>query len=205
MAFYRDQVVPRLLHVAMGIDAVAPLRERVCAGLVGEVVETGFGSGSNVPFYPAAVRQVAAVEPSEVAWRLAGKRLADTPVAVRRAGLDGQRLPFEDESFDAALSTWTVCSIPDAGAALRELRRVLRPGGRLHFLEHGLAPEERVRRMQRRLVPLQKRLFGGCDFTKPVLELITDAGFVVEEADIFYQAGAPKFEGAASLGVSLKQ
>ena len=111
-------------------------------GLAGEVVEIGFGSGHNVPHYPRAVTGVAAVEPADVAWGLAGERVgATTP--VRRAGLDGQSLPFEDDAFDAALSTWTMCTIPDLPAALRELRRVLKPGGELHFVEHGLAPDER--------------------------------------------------------------
>jgi ubiquinone/menaquinone biosynthesis C-methylase UbiE len=205
MPFYRDQVVPRLLHVALGLEIVAPLRERVCSGLAGDVVEIGFGSGSNVPFYPAEVSYVAAVEPADVGWRLAAKRISRATVPVRRAGLDGQRLPFDDDTFDAALSTWTLCSIPDPAAALLELGRVLKPGGALHFLEHGLAPDEKVRRMQRRLVPLQKRLFGGCDFSKPILELISGAGFELSEADVFYQPHAPKVEGAQSLGVAVSR
>src|SRR5262249_60059140 len=118
-----------------------PWRRRVCAGLAGDVVEIGFGSGLNVPFYPAAVTRVAAVEPSDLSWRLARDRVSAAHVPVQRAGLDGQRLPFEDGSHDAALSTWTLCTIPDVAAALGEVRRVLKPGGELHFLEHGLAPD----------------------------------------------------------------
>src|SRR5882724_4445953 len=131
MGFYAGQVVPRIIDVACGMKAARELRRRVCEGLGGEVVEIGFGSGHNVPFYSASVTRVDAVEPSDVAWKLAGKRLAATNVPVRRSALDGQSLPFADHGHDAALSTWTLCTIPDAAAALRELRRVLKPGGAL--------------------------------------------------------------------------
>ena len=118
--------------------------------------------------------------------------MAASEVEVTRAGLDGQSLPFADASFDCALSTWTMCTIPDAGAALLELRRVLRPGGRLHFVEHGLAPDEKVQRWQHRLDPIQQRLFGGCHLDRPIAELITAAGFAIVEVDVFYEKGAPK-------------
>jgi ubiquinone/menaquinone biosynthesis C-methylase UbiE len=202
MGLYGERVLPRIINVACGTKTVEPLRHRVCAGLSGDVVEIGFGSGLNVPFYPAAVTRVAAVEPSDVGWKLAAKRLAATTVPVQRSGLDGQLLPFADDSFDAALSAWTLCTIPDVAAALREIRRVVKPGGRLHFLEHGLAPDERIRRWQRRLDPLQQRVAGGCHFTRPIVELLRTAGFTIEEVDVFYEKGAPKFAAADSLGVA---
>jgi ubiquinone/menaquinone biosynthesis C-methylase UbiE len=203
MGFYGERVVPRIINVACGMKMIEPLRRRVCEGLEGQVVEIGFGSGLNVPFYPAAVTDVAAVEPSDVGWKLAGKRLSATSIPVRRSGLDGQSLPFADDSFDAAVSTWTLCTIPDVAAALRELRRVLRPGGTLHFVEHGLAPDERVRRWQRRLEPMQKRLFAGCHLTRPPVEMLTTAGFTIAELDVFYEKGAPKPLAADSLGIAV--
>lgn len=202
MGVYGEQILPRVINVACGLKTVEPLRRRVCEGLAGEVVEIGFGSGHNVPFYPAAVTQVSAVEPADVGWKLARKRVDASRVPVRRSGLDGQSLPFPDASFDAALSTWTMCTIPDVAGALRELQRVLKPGGTLHFLEHGLAPDERVRRWQHRLDPIEKRLFGGCHLTRPVVDLLTAAGFTIAELDVFYEKGAPKFVGADSLGVA---
>lgn len=203
MGIYAEQVLPRIINVACGMKANRPLRERVCAGLHGQVVEIGFGSGHNVPYYPAAVTGVAAIEPAGLGWRLARKRLDASQVPVERTGLDGQSLPLPDDSCDTAVSTWTMCTIPDIAAALQELRRVLKPGGTLHFVEHGLAPDDKVQRMQHRLEPMQKRLFGGCHLTREIPHLLTDAGFTIVEADEFYEEGAPKFLAADTLGVAV--
>jgi ubiquinone/menaquinone biosynthesis C-methylase UbiE len=203
MGLYDDQVLPRIVDVACGAKPLRRLRETVCAGLHGRVVEIGFGSGLNVPYYPPEVTSVAAIEPAETGWRLAGKRLAAAGVAIERAGLDGQSLPLGDDTCDSALSTFTLCTIPDVEAALGEIRRVLKPGGTLHFLEHGLAPDESVRRWQHRLEPIQKRLFGGCHLTRPVADLVAKAGFELKELDTFYERSAPKPWGAAFLGVAV--
>lgn len=203
MGFYGDQILPRFINLACGMKSVRPLRERVCSGLHGDVVEIGFGTGHNVPFYPPGVRRVAAVEPADTGWKLASKRVAASSVPIDRTGLDGQSLPLPDDSCDTALTTWSLCTIPDPAAALAEIRRVLKPGGTLHFLEHGLAPDESVRRWQHRLEPVQKRVFGGCHLTRPPADMVRAAGFEITEIDEFYEDGAPKPLGANSLGVAL--
>jgi SAM-dependent methyltransferase len=195
-------VLPRIIEVACGAKMLEPLRRRVCAGLHGQVLEVGFGSGLNVPFYPDAVTGVIAIEPADLGWKRASARLAAATVPVRRSGLDGESLPLPDGSCATALSTWTLCTIPDVAAALGEIRRVLEPGGTLHFVEHGLAPDERVRRWQHRLEPLQKRVFGGCHLTRPIADLLTDAGFTVTGIEVFYEEGTPKPFGALSLGTA---
>ena len=202
MGIYAEKVLPRIINVACGMKANGPLRERACAGLHGQVVEMGFGSGHNVPYYPPAVTSVAAIEPAALGWKLARKRLEAGNVPVLQTGLDGQSLPLPDGSCDTALSTWTMCTIPDIAKALAELRRVLKPGGTLHFVEHGLAPDENVQRLQHRLEPMQKRIAGGCHLTREIQHLLTDAGFTIVEADVFYEKGAPKFLAADTLGVA---
>ena len=204
MGFYGDRVLPRVINVSCGNKQTAPLRQRVCGELTGEVVEIGFGSGNNIPFYPATVTEVAAIEPADLGWKLADKRLRASGVPVQRMGLDGQRLPFADNSFDAALSTWTLCTIPDAATALQEVRRVLRPGGRFHFVEHGLAPDDRVRRWQFRMEPMHRVLLGGCHVTRPIADLITAAGFTITEIEVFYEDLGPKYASAMSLGSASK-
>jgi ubiquinone/menaquinone biosynthesis C-methylase UbiE len=203
MGIYGNRVLPHIIDKACGMKSNRPLRERVCADLYGDVVEVGFGSGNNVDFYPAAITKVTAIEPSDTAWRMAGKRLEGSRVPVERSGLDGQRLPFADQTFDAALSTWTICTIPDAVVALEELRRVLRPGGMLHFVEHGLAPDAKVQRWQHRFNGMQQRCFGGCNLNRPIVEMIEQAGFRVTDVDVFYEKGAPKFIAAESLGTAV--
>jgi SAM-dependent methyltransferase len=172
VGIYAEHVLLRIVNVVCAMKVAREQRQWVCEGLHGQVVEVGFGSGLNVPFYPDAVTSVAAIEPADVGWKLAGKRLASSDVPVQRSGLDGQALPLADDSCDTALTTWTLCTIPDVEAALLELRRVLKPGGTLHFVEHGLAPDERVQRWQHRLEPIQKRAFGGCHLTRPTVDLL---------------------------------
>jgi len=187
--FYKEQVVPRLVALTCGASALSGLRAATASGLAGRVVEIGFGSGYNVPHYPAEVDNVLAVEPSATAWRMAAGRVAASPVPVEQVGLDGQALPIEDSSCDGAICTFALCTIPDPGAALAEVRRVLRPGGRFHLLEHGLAPDARVAAFQHRVEPLQRRIADGCHLTRDPVALVTAAGFRVEDVDQKYGAG----------------
>lgn len=202
MGLYRDHVLPRIVDRTCGIAAIEPLRHRVCAGLHGQVLEIGFGSGLNLPSYPAAVTRVRAVEPADLAWRLANHRRSASPVPVDRAGLDGQRLDLEDDAVDCALVTFSLCTIADPIAALKEIRRVSRTGGSVHFLEHGLAPDADVRTWQRRLEPIQKRLGGGCHLTREPVAMLEAAGFSVTKVEHFYMEEGPKPFGAISLGVA---
>lgn len=199
MGWWNDQVVPRLVDAFLGNAEVGKLRERACAGLQGRVLEIGFGSGLNIAHYPSGVEQVAAVEPSELAWRKALPRVDAAAVDVRREGLDGQRLALADASCDSALTTFTLCTIPDVDAALAEIRRVLRPGGRLHFAEHGLSPDPGVATWQHRLQPIQGRLCGGCHLDRPVAELVERAGLRIGALETFYALG-PKPLGYLYLG-----
>jgi ubiquinone/menaquinone biosynthesis C-methylase UbiE len=203
MGLYQDQLLPRLVNQALSGRQFDRLRNRVAARLDGEVLEVGFGSGLNVPHYPPSVTRVRAVDPATVGRKLAGKRVAMSPVPVDYIGLDGQVLPLEDASVDHVLTTWTLCTIPGVEQALGEIRRVLRPGGSLHFLEHGRSPDGGVARWQDRLNPLQQRLFGGCHLNRPIHQLVSDAGLHVTEVDNYYLKG-PKPLGYMFEGVATK-
>ncbi|MFC7724360.1 class I SAM-dependent methyltransferase [Nocardioides sp. GCM10028917] len=184
-----ERVVPRLTDLALRGDDVSELREATCAGLTGRVLEIGFGSGLNVRWYPPEVRSVTAIEPSDLGWRLSERHRAGSDLVVERAGLDGQRLDLPDDSHDNALVTFSLCTIPDPLLALREARRVVRDGGRLHALEHGIAPQESVRRWQRRMEPVQRTVFAGCHLTRDVPALVAAAGWRVEDREQDYLPG----------------
>jgi ubiquinone/menaquinone biosynthesis C-methylase UbiE len=159
------------------------------------VLEIGFGSGLNLPHLPPEVREVWAVDPALVGRRLSAQRRARTDVPVHFEGTDAGALPFEDDRFDAALSTWTMCTLPDPPAALREVARVLAPGGLLHFVEHGRSSDERVARRQLRWDPVQKRLAGGCHLSRDIPALLAAGGFEVLEISTHLERGAPKVIG----------
>lgn len=180
MGVWNDHVVPRLTESSLRSHELGELRREACAPLGGRVLEVGFGSGLNLRWLPPAVTSVTAVEPSDVGWRISERRRAQSGVPVERRGLDGERLEEPDASYDSALSTFTLCSIPDPAQALAEVRRVLRAGGVLCVLEHGLCPDDRVARWQRRLDPLQRRAFGGCHLSRDVPALVSAAGFEIE-------------------------
>ncbi len=185
---------PRLLDALMSSPDLDALRRLACAELVGDVVELGYGSGRNTPHLPPAVTGVWAVEPSEVGWRLSAGRRAASRAPVVLAGVDAQRLPLPDDRFDAALCTWTLCGVPDRAAALAEVARVLRPGGALHLVEHGLAPDAPVARWQRRAGRLNRAL-AGCWLDHDVAASLGRSGLVVTALEQGYLPRAPRVAG----------
>jgi ubiquinone/menaquinone biosynthesis C-methylase UbiE len=203
MSWYGDQVLPRLIDVVLSTREITEIRARVAGGLEGEVLEVGFGSGRNVPHYPAAVTRVRAVDPATVGRRLAAARVERSPVPVEYVGLDGQDLPLASGSVDHVLTTWTLCTIPDVGRALREMVRVLRPGGQLHFVEHGRSPDPRVARWQDRLTPVQRRIAGGCHLNRPIDELVAGSGLTLSSMTTYHIRG-PRALGYTFEGVATR-
>ena len=202
MGFYQDQILPRLQNKVMGAKPLRETRGRVCEGLEGVVVEIGFGTGLNASYYTPKITKLVAIEPSKVCMRIAAPRIANAPVPVEYGGLTGEHLDLPSGEFDAALSTWTLCTIPNMDAALAEVRRVLKPGGVFHFVEHGHAPDPSVARWQARIEPPWKHIAGGCHITRRIPDAIERAGFEIQELDTYYREGEPKpmgytFEGRA--------
>ena len=181
-----------------------PYRKRTVSRAEGRVLEIGVGSGLNLPFYRAPVRELLALEPSPRLLAMARRLAAKSPFPISLISFiegSAEAIPIEGKSVDTVVSTWTLCTIPETAAALGEIRRVLRPGGRLVFTEHGLAPEDRVRKWQDRLEPAWERLSGGCHLNRPIRDLIESNGFRVDRVDLGYMPG-PKpmtfiYEGSA--------
>jgi len=196
MAWWTEHVVPRVTDATLRGRAVGESRARVCAGLSGRVLELGFGGGLNLVHLPPEVGSIGAVEPSDLGWRLSERRRARSSVPVERIGLDGQSVAAEDASYDGALCTFTLCTIPDPLEALAEVRRLVRPGGTFAFLEHGLAPDERTQRWQHRLDPWQQRLAGGCHLTRDPAALVEQSGMRLREVET---GDLPGFSGPAAL------
>jgi SAM-dependent methyltransferase len=186
---YDEHVLPRLTALACADRTTGRWREQALAGVHGDVLEVGFASGTNLLHYPATVRRVYAVEPSDVAWRRAAGRIEAFGRPVERIGLDGARIALPDDSVDTVVSAYTMCTIPDLSSALAEMRRVLRPGGALHFVEHALAPDADVAGRQRRWTPRWKHVAGGCHLDRDIPRLVEAAGFNLSELDCFYAPG----------------
>jgi len=202
MGIYRDHVFPRVMDRACNTASTRRIRAEVCAPLAGEVLELGFGTGLNLPHLPPAVVRLLAVDPLRAARERGAARLADTPVDVDFVGLDGQSLTLDDHSVDAALSTWTLCSIPDPVAAVREVRRVLRPGGTFHFAEHGRSPDAKVRSWQDRLNFVQRRVACGCNMNRDIPAIVADGGLTVTALDTSYLEDTPRILGWTFRGTA---
>jgi ubiquinone/menaquinone biosynthesis C-methylase UbiE len=189
LGFYQDRIVPHLINLAMRNRQLLPYRERVISAAQGRVLEIGIGSGMNIPLYRPQTRELLGLEPAPrlVSMAQQAAKAAARPVVLIEG--TGEAIPLDDASVDTVISTWTLCSIPDAARALREMRRVLKPSGRMLFVEHGLAPEPGVQRWQNWLTPAWKRLGGGCHLNRPIRRLIEGAGFHIERLDTGYLAG----------------
>lgn len=202
MGLYAEHILPRGVAWTMGAEKFARQRVAALARVSGRVLELGFGAGHNLACYPAAVTEVLALEPAQVNRELARKRVEASPIPVTWVGLRGEEIPLDDASVDAVASTWTLCTIPDLSRALGEVKRVLRPGGGLHFLEHGLSPDARVARWQRRLNPIWRICAGGCHLDRAIDALIRDAGFAIGEVEHPALAG-PAFATYLYRGVAI--
>lgn len=176
MGFYERTILPRVMDKVTGAAMFDKLRTAACAPLYGDVLEIGFGSGTNVKFLPDSVTRLLAVDPATVGRSIAAPRIAARGVPVDFVGLDGARLELPDDSVDCVLSSLTLCTIPDVDAALREVARVLKPGGVFSYFEHGLSPRPSTRKWQNRLNGLQKRCAGGCHLNRSIHDLVDAAG-----------------------------
>jgi ubiquinone/menaquinone biosynthesis C-methylase UbiE len=201
MGLYARHVLPRLIDRALQSSVVAAERAKLVPRASGRVLEVGIGSGLNLPFYRTTVQTLCGLDPSVELWRLAAARRGRTPFPIEFVGASAEQLPVPDASFDTVVTTFTLCTIPDPRAALGEIRRVLNPGGRLLFVEHGRAPDARVRGWQDRLTPVWRRLAGGCHLNRKIDDLIAAAGFSIVELDARYSA-FPKLLGYFFAGMA---
>jgi ubiquinone/menaquinone biosynthesis C-methylase UbiE len=205
MSFYQERIVPHLVNLAMSNRELAPYRERVLARAEGRVLEIGIGAGGNLKFYPQAVKEIVALEPSakliSMARRAAGES-SQRMAAVNFMQASAETIPLEPGTVDTVVMTWTLCSIPDAPRALREMRRVLKPDGQLLFVEHGQSPDGSVKKWQDRLTPIWKRIAGGCHLNRPISGLLEQAGFHITHLTTGYMKHGAKpmtflYEGSA--------
>lgn len=205
MSFYEDRVLPHIIDKACSMGQVMKLRSQIVPRARGRVLEVGMGSAINLEFYDQSqVEMVYGLEPSEGMRRKALPNLNRSPIAVEWLDLPGEKIPLEDNSVDTVLLTFTLCTIPDWHAALLQMKRVLKPGGDLLFLEHGEAPHETVRKWQHRITPGWKMFAGGCHLNRQIADLIRHAGFEIQELENLYMPNAPKIAGFIYKGRATK-
>jgi ubiquinone/menaquinone biosynthesis C-methylase UbiE len=205
LGIYHHCVFPCLLDFAMSSKVFRQPRRRTLAQASGRILEIGFGTGMNLRYYPPSVRRIEAIDPDVDLDRFSGPRIAASSIEVDFHHLDAEHLPFAADSFDTVVCTLTLCSIPDVEHALGEVRRVLKPGGRFLFLEHGLAPDPGVARWQHRLTPLQRRVGGGCHFDRPTARLVGGSGMMLQGVRNYYLKRLPRFVGYMTEGAAIKQ
>ena len=189
MGFYGDRIVPYLVHWGMRNRHLQPYRERVTSAAEGRVLEIGVGSALNLPLYPQRVCEIVGLEPAHRLVGMAREAAGRSRLKMTLVEASAESIPLEANSIDTVVTTWTLCTIPDPVTALAEMRRVLRPTGQLLFVEHGLAPEQKIRSWQHRLTPIWKRIAGGCHLNRPIRDLIRQGGFEITHLDTSYMEG----------------
>ena len=205
MSLYRHHVFPWVLELVMNQRVFRRLRREVLAPTAGRVLEIGFGTGINLHYYPPGTGRIVAVDSNPGVAALARRRAARAGIEVEHHGLSAERLPFDSASFDTVVSTFTLCSIPDLPRALAEVRRVLRPGGRFLFLEHGLSPDTAVARWQRRINPAWKVIGDGCHLDRDPAAAVSGSGLEMERLRNFYLPHGTKFAGYMYLGAARRR
>jgi ubiquinone/menaquinone biosynthesis C-methylase UbiE len=189
MGLYQDYVLPHIINLSMRDSDNLPYRRRIASAAEGRVLEIGIGSGLNLPFYPPRVSEIIGLEPSPRLAAMARRAARHTQLPVNLIEGSAEAIPLDSGDVDTVVTTWTLCSIEGADRALREMRRVLRPGGQLLFVEHGQSPDTSVRKWQDRLTPVTKRIGGGCHLNRPIRQLIGDAGFEITDLATGYARG----------------
>ncbi len=206
MGIYSQLIFPRLLELSMSSPNMTSYRQQLLQSVQGDVLEIGFGTGLNLPHYPTGptgVKSLTAVEPNGGMGAIAQKRIASSPIPVTTQQLSGEKLPMPDASFDNVVCTWTLCSIPDPQQALAQAYRVLKPGGKFFFLEHGLSEELGIQTWQNRLTPVQQVIADGCHLNRKMDELVK-AIFDEVEVESFYAPDLPKVMGYFYRGIAVK-
>jgi ubiquinone/menaquinone biosynthesis C-methylase UbiE len=204
MGYYSRVIFPYVCDLAMRQPFLAPYRRDLLATVSGNILEIGFGTGLNLAFYPPQVRKISTVDPNIGMHAKAKNRIAQSGVEVDRRMLACERLPFAEKTFDCVVSTWTLCSIEDVQQAMSEVYRVLKPGGRFLFLEHGLSPEPGVQKWQRRLNALTVRLAGGCRLDRDIKAIVTAQPFAPAPVEEFYAGNFPRTHGYMYRGAATK-
>ncbi|MBD2099556.1 methyltransferase domain-containing protein [Leptolyngbya sp. FACHB-261] len=204
MGFYSQVIFPRLMDWSMSGSGLARYRQEVLAEVRGDVLEIGFGTGLNLPYYPPDVQEITVIDPNAGMSALAQKRISHSNIQVHRQVLKGEELPMPDASFDSVVSTWTLCSIADLDRALQQIYRVLKPGGKFFFVEHGLSDDPKVQVWQNRLTPVQKIVADGCHLNRNMQQLVESQGFKLLKLERFYAEDLPKFIGYLYKGIAVK-
>jgi ubiquinone/menaquinone biosynthesis C-methylase UbiE len=204
VGFYSRVIFPWLCDCALGTPYVAEHRQQLLAGACGNILEIGFGTGLNLPHYPESVRKITIIDPNPGMHRRAQRRIQESGLEVDQRLISGEQLPFNDGTFDYVISTFTLCSIEDVQRAVEELYRVLRPGGRFLFLEHGLSPDPRIQRWQERLNWLQRHMAGNCHLDRNIRSIVSRPQFAKIEVSEFYLEQTPRMYGSMYQGVATK-